>query len=153
MSVTDKDMGWQQIKRELTIFGQLEVWVGFQGGTAGEIVQIATFHEFGTVNIPARPFLSSAMVVGQDAIGKAIEAAIDSIIRLTSTAIDAAKKLGILAVSLVKKRILASPEWAAPLSAKTIRAKKSSKPLVDTAQMLNSVTFVVKRGGTVVAQG
>ncbi len=152
MSVQDKDLGWASIQRELTLFGQLEIFIGFQGSDIGEVALIASYHEFGTRNIPARPFLSSAIQAGQEAIGKGVDAAFASITS-GGTALAEAMKLGLIAVKLVKARILSSPFWATALSAKTIRAKKSEKPLVDTAQMLNSVTFVVKRGGTVVAEG
>jgi hypothetical protein len=149
--VQDVDIGWRHIRKELFIFTQLEINIGFQGPSIGEVALIASYHEFGTEHIPARPFLSSAIQEGEAAIGKGLEAALDAIIG-GSTAIVEASKLGLIAVALVKARILSSKEWAKELSRKTVKAKKSDKPLVDTAQMLNSVTYVVKRGEAIVAQ-
>lgn len=159
MSVKDTDLGWREIVKELTLFSELEVLIGFQGGNIGEVALIASYHEFGTTDgagnlwIPARPFLSSAMDVGKEQIGKALDAALNAMVNRTQTAIQAASRLGLLGVSLVKKRILSSKEWAKSLELETVARKGSSKPLIDTAQMINSVTYAVKRGETVVAQG
>lgn len=152
MSVKDTDLGFKRITAALTEFQELDIFIGFQG-IHGEVAAIAAHHEFGTENIEARPFLSSALEQGQERIGKALDAAFDTLIKGTDTAIGAAEKLGLLGVLLVKQRILSSPEWAKELDKKTIAAKGSTKPLVDTARMLNSVTYVVKRGETMVAQG
>jgi hypothetical protein len=152
MAVQDIDRGFFRIRKQLKIFKDLEVLVGFQG-IHGEMALIATYHEFGTENMPARPFLRSAFEVAQDQVAKRIEKALNSILKGTKTAVQAASLLGLFGVNLVKKRIRDSPSWAEELSALTIALKGSTKPLIDTAQMLNSVTYVVEHNGTQVANG
>jgi len=152
MSVTDTDLGWKHIQRELRIFQELEIFIGFQG-IHGEVALVATHHEFGTEDMPARPFLRSAFDVAQAEIGKMVEKGVNSIMDDGKTALEAANKLGLFGVTLVKKRIQDSPAWAEELAAVTIKAKKSTKPLVDTAQMINSVTYVIKQNGEQVAAG
>ena len=151
-TVIDKDLGWERISRELKLFQQLDVVIGFQG-IHGEVAIIATYHEFGTEDIPARPFLRSAFEVAQEQIGKMMEEAVDAIILGTRTAIQAAERLGLFGINLVKKRINDSPAWAEELNALTIKIKGSTKPLVDTAQMLNSITYAIMQGKTQVAAG
>ncbi len=152
MTVEDKDRGWKRIKRELSIFNELEIFVGFQGED-GEVAEIAAFNEFGTETIPARPFLRLAIDTNKSQIGKAFDEAFNSIVDRKATAIQAANRLGLFGVSIVKKQITTSTTWAEPNAPATIDRKGSSTPLVDTAQMLNSVTYVVRHKGSVVASG
>ncbi len=159
--VTDTDLGFLNIRKELMAFEAMTLLIGYPGSEDGgnaDVAEIAAYQEFGTedndgnVLIPARPFLSSAMSENQDKIGKAIEQAIDSIIA-GGTALAAYRRLGLFGVALVQQRIRDARTWAEPLSDATEAAKGSSLPLVDTAQMINSTTYVIKRGGTVVATG
>ena len=148
----EADLG--KMSKELKRFENLTILVGYQnvGSTDLAVIDIATFQEFGTLNIPARPFLSSAMDNGHDEIGDGFEKAIDAILG-GSTAIKEAERLGILGVTLVKKRIIDSPSWAESLADVTIEAKGSSKPLVDIGEMLNSVTYTVNENDKVIASG
>lgn len=152
------DTGEGTIKKaakELERFQKLTVLVGYQpsGGTELAVIDIATFQEFGTANIPARPFLSSAMDTNQAKIAEAIQQVVTDIIDGKFTAVQGASRLGVFAQTLVKQRIADSPSWAEPLAQSTIDAKGSDKPLVDTAEMLNSVTWTVNENDSVIASG
>ncbi len=146
---------FDSIAKEIARFQKFTIRVGYQdsAGTDLAVIDIATFMEFGTINIEARPFLSSAMDTNMAAIGEAFEREIGTILDGKQTAIQAGERLGIFAVTLVKKRITSSPEWAEPLAEATIDAKGSDVPLIDTAELLNSVTYTVSEGDTVVASG
>lgn len=145
----------EAITKEVKRFENLTILVGWQvsGGTDLAVIDIATFQEFGTSNIPARPALSTAMDINEKVIGDAFEQVIGEILDGTLTAIKAASRLGIFAVTLVKQRIIDSPNWAKELAQSTIDAKGSDKPLVDTAELLNSVTYTVNEGDAVIASG
>lgn len=158
MGVTVRNNRLDDIARELAIFEKIEILVGFQGPQAlraaedgATVVEIAVFNEFGTESIPARPFLSSAMDMGQDQLSSLTADLLLKISGGDMKARAAAERLGILAQSLVRKRIveLDTP----PNSAATVRLKDSSNPLIDTGQMMQSVTYVVREGSTAVAQG
>jgi hypothetical protein len=62
MAVTDRDLGWKAIKRELERAKGREVAVGIlQGSVDGNgvsIAEYATYNEFGTSSIPSRPFMA-----------------------------------------------------------------------------------------------
>jgi len=109
-----------------------------------ELATVATTHELGSVanNIPARPPVRPAIDKNRVPIAQLQVKLVDKIF---AGKISVEKALGILGeflVSLIKKEItaLVSP----PLSPKTIKRKKSSKPLIDKGQMRNSVTYVRK---------
>lgn len=94
--------------------------------------------------IPARPFIEDGMLYGVVEINKSIEdyykqkmkgmSARNGLLRIAITAIGAIQKF-------VRGDYYKS---ISPNSKTTIHAKKSDKPLIDTAQLINSLTFVIK---------
>jgi len=64
--VTERDMGWNRIKRETKALGGKSVDVGLQNdGTMGKdcetlVSQYAYYNEYGTGRIPSRPFMRNA---------------------------------------------------------------------------------------------
>ena len=62
MAVTDRDLGWKAIKREVERAQRREVAVGIlQGSNDSEgasIAEYATYNEFGTEDVPSRPFMA-----------------------------------------------------------------------------------------------
>lgn len=110
-------------------------------GTNLTVAQVATFHEFGTEHIPERSFIRSTVAENRADINSFIENLKPSI--LNGASLKALSILGEYVQNLIKKKIQTGGDWA-PLKASTIRAKGSSKPLIDTGQMLNSIRYVVK---------
>lgn len=103
------------------------------------------------MNLPARPFLVPGVEAGQDKITdrfeKAANAAIDGRSEEVEKHLIAA---GLQAVSSVKGTIV-NGEFE-PLSERTLadrrrRGKKSDKPLIDTSQMMKSVTYIKRKKG------
>ena len=151
----------EKMAKELARYEKLSVLVGFQGSSALEsagdgdsearVVDVATFNEFGTDTVPERPFLRSALDMGKDEIGRAIEDGVGAIMDGKKTAIQAASIIGIVAQKLVRKRIvdLSDP----PNRPLTILMKGSSNPLVDEGQMGKSVTWTVREGDAIKAAG
>jgi hypothetical protein len=149
----------EKMAKELKRYAKLTVLVGFQGASALEskdesdatVVDVATFNEFGTDTVPERPFLRSALDMGKDEIGQAIEDGTLAIMDGKKNAVQAASLIGIVAQKLVQKRIveLSDP----PNSTLTILMKGSSNPLVDTGQMVQAVTWTVREGNAIKAAG
>lgn len=111
-------------------------------------------HEFGSParNIPARPFLIPAVNSVQDkAVGLLQQAAACQMDNKPGAAMQALKAAGQLAVNAVKTKIVSGP--FAPLKPATIAARRrrgnlGTKPLIDTTQMLQSVTYVIRKRGS-----
>lgn len=159
-AVKDNDRGYKALKREFEKLGRAAptVKVGILGDatenqrTDGTLsnVEIGTIQEFGAGNVPERSFLRSTMdekggdyrrlmanglrqAFGQK--GAELEASTERVLNL----------VGMKAAADVKNKIRAgiAPENAPS----TIAAKGSSTPLVDTGQLLNSISWQVTKGG------
>ena len=119
-----------------------KVLVGIRGDAGmssdGEIT-LATqgaINEFGTPNIPERPFLRTGVNDAIPEISKIAEA------RLGKDGVDKTLNLiGLTAQNSVKNKIVSLRSPANAPS--TIRAKGSSNPLVDTGGMLGAITYIV----------
>jgi len=142
-------------------FAQIEqlansyVIVGFQEGTvtksqvkgnrrkqAGKSMpQIAAENEFGTSVIPARPFMRTSFDENQERINKVIRTEYDKIIDGDSTIRKSLNLIGLYMTDLIQTKIRAIRY--PPNSPATIAAKKSSKPLIDFGQMIQSVRHKV----------
>ena len=112
------------------------------GASGLTVAQVATFHEFGTENIPERSFIRSAVAENRDKISKLIEGLKPSI--LQGSSLKALSIVGEYVQTLIKSKIQTGDSSWAELRPSTIRRKGSSKALIDTGQMLNSVRYVVK---------
>ena len=121
-------------------------------------------------NLPARPFLVPGVESAEDAINgrlaKAGVAAMDGNVEVVNASMEAA---GMAAASAVKRKINSGefdPLSEATLKARARRGRKGAKkelarraagedpgtefarPLVDTGQLRNSVTYVVRKNGS-----
>lgn len=107
------------------------------------VAYVATIHEFGTERIPARPFMRPAVAdQGRewiDLLGQGAKAAING----GPSPAEVLEAVTLAAAGNVAEKIQAvtSP----PLSPVTIKRKGHDKPLVDTGQMVQSVTGKVER--------
>jgi hypothetical protein len=149
----DRDLGWNALFRRVTLGGEAYAKVGIQQDTKrkqedGEgpidMVQAGAIHEFGAPNakIPERSFVRAwhdsartKITLLQERLGQQF---IDGKISLRGMV----AKLGAFGQGGMRKflRDLKEP----PLKASTVkrRRKGSDNPLVDTAQMLNSIHYV-----------
>ena len=112
--------------------------------TGATIVEYATYSEFGTEDIPARPFLQSTAQEQKDRwatlSGQLFGRVLDGKL-LPRTALDA---LGTRAAADVKRKIVTLRE--PPNAPATIARKGSSNPLIDTNRMRAAIKHVVHRG-------
>lgn len=146
------DKGWNNfLKRTLACddkfskvgypFGaQPDTSSGGKVATMAEIIDIASIHEFGTKNIPMRPHVRITLDEDKEALQKRIVKEINLILDGLSTPEQSLKRLGEWHASRIKRKIKTGD--FTPLAPATIAKKKSSKPLIDSGQMIQSVTHV-----------
>jgi hypothetical protein len=109
-------------------------------GTAGQtIAEIAWWNEFGTKNIPERPFLRPALRDNLPAYRSIIESALKAILGGKLKPDQAIGVLGERAQRDVQNRItvLADP----PNAEATIEAKGSSSPLIDIGALRQAIRW------------
>lgn len=157
--VEDKDLGLTRIIRTLNKdLDGVVVKVGVQAkdkavrrGKGGSIrntdqplAVIAAIHEFGLGDMPQRSFLRSAYDENLPVIDKMIQrVANGAVFGLGTNA--ALNKLGNVVQGMVQRKIVDGP--FVPNSPATIKRKKSSKPLIDTGHLRQSIRYVIERKG------
>ena len=157
--VEDKDLGFNRIIRTLNKdLDGVVVKVGVQAkdkavrrGKGGSIrntdqplAVIAAIHEFGLGDMPQRSFLRSAYDENLPMIDKMIQrVANGAVFGLGTNA--ALNQLGNVVQGMVQRKIVDGP--FVPNSPATIKRKKSSKPLIDTRHLRQSIRYVIERKG------
>lgn len=157
--VEDKDLGLNRIIRTLNKdLDGVVVKVGVQAkdkavrrGKGGSIrntdqplAVIAAIHEFGLGDMPQRSFLRSAYDENLPMIDKIIQrVANGAVFGLGTNA--ALNQLGNVVQGMVQRKIVDGP--FVPNSPATIKRKKSSKPLIDTGHLRQSIRYVIERKG------
>lgn len=133
--------------------GPSRVKVGFPAGeaSAGNISK-AVWNEFGTRGgasgggwggpIPERPFMRNAMRDNKAAYVSALKMMARQIVEGSLSMFAAMSRLGLKAQGDIQKEI--SSLMSPPNSPVTIALKGSSKPLIDTGEMRQSVTYKVE---------
>lgn len=167
--VVIRDLGWNRIKEEIRKANNSFVKVGFpdgegpgKSGSGGsnhepyadmtEVQQVAAVHEFGAPNrnIPERAFMRPAYDEGRQELNAFIDAQYDAILKGSVSTEDSLRRIGLKHEAQVRAKITKGP--FAALKQATIRRKKSTRPLIDTAQMRNAVTSRIFIDGNAVAQ-
>lgn len=154
--IRDTDRGWKRIKAELKRMSGAYTKVGIQAdqaphkGNDGELapmVEIAAAHEFGVPDkgIPERSFLRAAFDEHKPEIDRLIETGRNQIFTGKSDVRGVLRVVGLFAVAKSKNRITSRIEPA--LSPATIARKGSDVPLIDTAQLIQSIRSVDVLGG------
>lgn len=136
------DHGWQQIQQQILTLQDKVIDTGVQGDAGSEILDRAFYNEFGTVNIPQRSFLRKTFLINDDKLRKKAIQAVREIMGTGGMVYSALWRLGLFTETLIKKEIRNGGHF--PNDPKTIKIKGSSKPLIDTAQMLGSIRFEMK---------
>lgn len=126
-----------------------QVRIGFQAGKATEddgtdICDVAVYNELGTENIPARPFLRDSVDNHESEINAFLQQKKKDLVRGKS-AEQVLKEIGIFQKDLIQEEITSGS--FVPNADSTIRKKGSSKPLVDSGRMRQSVNYVIKEKG------
>lgn len=152
-SYSDYRKDWDKKFDQIEQLANSYVLIGFQEGTvtksqvkdgrkkkAGQsMAQIAFDNEYGNrkKNIPARPFMTTSFDENREQISRVIEGEYNKIIDNQSTLTKSLNLIGLYGVDLIQAKIRAI--HTPPNSPTTIARKKSSKPLIDFGQMIQSV--------------
>lgn len=141
------DRGWKRIRLELAGLDKQRVKVGLQAGDTApdgtSLAEIGAFNEYGTSTIPARPFLRAAYEQYQRQLQQFKARLINLIYERK---IDTGKGLAILGEKhqqQVQAKIGDGP-WVENAPS-TIAQKGSSKPLIDTGRLRQSIRYLVTR--------
>ena len=152
MSVKIIDRGWNRIAQELQRMKGVFVKVGYpqekpkvhQGKNKTiNIAELAAIHEFGTEKIPARPFQAQTFDKNIDRLKAHIEKSQQAIYKGAQTVAKALHLIGNFYKGEMQRTIREGD--FAPLSQVTIEKKGSSKPLIDTGQLRQSVDYEIGR--------
>lgn len=163
MSILDKmfiglDFKWSseglKVSRAFETLDKQIVQVGFFQGEMrkpkkGErrpasLGEVAAYNEFGTSRIPPRPFMGKAMEKNYDNIREEMKTASANITK-GGDAMMQLNRLGEKGKSMVQTSIR-DGGWT-PNAPATVKKKGSSRPLIDTGQMWQSVHHRVKEKG------
>lgn len=142
---------FEKAKNTKIIFGILGSGLGGQKkkGKDGKsskltVVEIGRVHEFGYSggNIPERSFMRKTFDDKENEIGKVAEEFFGNYIMGDISHDAATKGIGEMVKGMIQKTIreINSPA----LQPETIRRKKSSQPLVDSGQLLDSIEYKVE---------
>ena len=144
--VIEIDRGWIRIQKASAQLNGRQLRVGFpadivsQDGTP--VAEYAAYNEFGTEQIPARPFLRRTIDESRSGFGQYVRRTIDTLLFSgLGTKEFAMDLLGNWMVARVRRTIQNSPSWAQPNAPSTVARKEGDHPLIDTGLMLRSVTF------------
>lgn len=139
----------RRLSKELLELNRNTVSVGFQQGSTypdgTEVVDVAAWNEFGTSTIPQRPFMRNTLDNNEDDIRSFVSQQVQSVVN-GGTAEDALKQTGIYVKGLMQEEIRNGS--FTPNAPSTIAKKGSSKPLIDTGLMRQSVNYQVRKKGS-----
>jgi hypothetical protein len=151
VKVEDNDLGWESIKRNLREMDNVQTKVGLpaEGVPAAgemtsmsEVATVGAVHEFGAPanNIPERSWLRSAYDENKRRLDQVKAKETGRVIDGKQNARQAIGRVGEWFAAQVKNKIRKGP--FAPNLPATILRKGSTKPLIDTGQMIQSITHV-----------
>lgn len=147
-----KDLGKAKIERELKAAKKLVALVGIPSDAKRHednpyigLAQIAYIMEKGSAvnNIPERPFMHQTRERNEKRMIGLSKKLLKAISNGSTTAMDAIKKLG-ASYEGAMKRIFIEGSFA-PNAPATVRRKKSSRPLIDTGLLRQSIKFKVAK--------
>lgn len=154
--VEDRDLGWDDIKKELKKLGKMGVKVGVTADKAMKdgvnVAEYAAYNEEGTKDIPSRPFLRSWIDGDQERIGKLMDAEYRAVLAGRKTVEGALKAIGDYGRSAVQQNIQKETfaHWKenAPstLRHKAKIGKGSTHPLIEQSRLVGAISYeVVKK--------
>lgn len=150
------DRVWRELRLTIKEVSKIAVRVGIIGDQAGALhnggpftnAEIGAIHEYGApgAGIPERPFVRSTFTFRRAELIELQAAAARAIIEGRLRPEKAIALIGAWGAGAVREQILKYGAFLfAPLAPSTIARKGSSQPLVETGQMVRSISFVVLR--------
>jgi len=150
--IRDTDKGMEEIRKQIAALSQLSVKVGIIEGSGSKkgvsIAEYAAYNEYGVPGkkkkwqIPPRPFIRGFI----ENESEAIKATQEKLYKLVSEgkmdAATAIARLGQFAQDGIKRYIIGGD--FEPNAELTVQRKGSSRPLIDTGTMRNSIRYQVE---------
>lgn len=134
------DHGWKQVQKNLKQLQSTEVKVGLLSKAGSEVVSYAGYNEFGTSRIPSRPFMRQTFEDHEKDMINRIAASYKAVSN-GADIYSEVNKTGLFYKGLIQKMI--GSNMAPENKPGTIRQKGSSKTLIDTGRMRQSIDFEV----------
>lgn len=167
-----KDRGWNAMKDQLRGLSRLSITVGVHGqdgarqeGGPNNVV-IAGVHEFGSLRVPARPFIRPTFDANAEKYAKQLRGAV---VRALRQGGQLRQLLALVAMGVTKdiqqtiRRQGMPPGSFAPLSRRTLARRRRRRrnntrfnghlALIDTGQLINSIQWVMNVSGTPAESG
>lgn len=117
----------------------------------GDLAELAEKLHYGDAHIPARPFLEDGLETHRDMLKKLIK---DQLTKLTSTGKANLDKIGVAAVGAIRELVYSGYyKDKVPNAPLTIEQKGSDTPLIDGANMIQSLEYIAVQGGKPVSRG
>lgn len=115
-------------------------------GSAGDVTlaDVATWMEFGTDKIPARSFIRAWFDENEARAKEMLRVLLRSVLEGKRTRDQALEILGQKFAAEIQARI--ADGVPPPLADRTVKAKGSSTPLIDTGQLRSGISYEVERG-------
>lgn len=142
------DRGWWATRKRLRELDGMTVLVGVQadagaGADGTPIAEYAAYNEFGTKHIPSRPAMRTAFDENVGELVQATRSLKDAVLDGRMSADEAAGLLGELHQGHIKKKIASN--MPPPNAPATVKAKGSSKTLIDQGNYLNAIKWKIER--------
>lgn len=136
----------KQLIEQLKASGEKAVYVGFpaefdkkvEGSDNFNLASLAAVLEFGNERIPSRPFLRQTLTENQEKYTALFVKLFESGVSIEQIY----EQIALIAQGDVQQNIV-NGKWTANAPS-TIKRKKSSKPLIDTGKLRQSVKGIVK---------
>lgn len=146
VQVTGNLAKFKQLIEQIKASGEKAVYVGFhaefneklEGSDNLNLASLAAVLEFGNERIPSRPFLRQTLAENQEKYTALFVKLFESGVSIDQIY----EQIALIAQGDVQQNI-ANGKWTAN-SPSTIKRKKSSKPLIDTGKLRQSVKGIVK---------
>ncbi len=142
--VVDIDRGWNRIRRELARMAKSFVKVGVLSNAGTEeggmsLVDVAVVNEYGAPekNIPERPFIRQTLDTKSTEIAKKKADLADKVMTGKMDTRRALDDLGVWATRKIKETFTKGD--FTPNAPATIKRKGSSRPLIDTGRLRQSI--------------
>jgi hypothetical protein len=159
LTIKDEDLGFDDLLEELEDTKADHVAVGLLGDLESEIVNIGFWNEFGTKDIPERPFIRQTFDTRRAKLKKIAGVLADKIYKGEKGKKEALEIMGGWFVNEIRESIDKKEyEPNADVTAKRKDAKRrkskgeeqfsgSSKPLFDTGRLQDSLDYEVRKKG------
>ena len=146
VQVTGNLAKFKQLIEQLKASGEKAVYVGFpaefnekvEGSDNFNLASLAAVLEFGNERIPSRPFLRQTLAENQEKYTALFVKLFESGVSIDQIY----EQIALIAQGDVQQNIV-NGKWTANAPS-TIKRKKSSKPLIDTGKLRQSVKGIVK---------